>query len=207
MASVPGVFREHQGSQCSWDRGSRKEMRPESLQGQMLEAPVGLVVVQSPNCVQFFVTPMDCGTPVFPVLHYLPEFAQTHSCPLSGWYQPSHFILCHPLLLLPAIIPSIRVFSSESVLRIRWPKYCSFSFSTSSSGEYSELISFRINLFDLLTVQGDSQESSLGPQFESINSSALSLLYGPTLTSVHDYWKHKSFNYTDLCWQSDVSTF
>ena len=80
---------------------------------------------------------------------------------------------------------SIRIFSNELVLCIRWPKYWSFSFSISPSNEYSGLISFRIDWLDLLAVQGDSQESSPAPQFKSINSSALSFLYGPTLTSVH----------------------
>ena len=75
-----------------------------------------------------------------------------------------------------------------------------------SSNAYSELISFRIDWFDLLAVRG-TQESSPSPQFKSINSLALSLLYGPTLTSAHDYWKNNSFDYMDLCWQSDVSAF
>ena len=75
----------------------------------------------------------------------------------------NHLILCHPLLLLPSIFPSIRVFSNESVLCIRWPKYWSFSFSISASSEYSGLISFRMDWLDLLAVQGDSQESSPTP--------------------------------------------
>ena len=100
----------------------------------------------------------------------------------------NHLILCHPLLLLPSIFSSIRVFSNESALRIRWPKYWSFSFSISPSNEYSGLISFRIDWFDLSAVQGTLKESSPESQFESINSSALSLLYGPTLTSTHDHW-------------------
>ena len=99
----------------------------------------------------------------------------------------NHLILCHLLLLLPSIFPSIRVFSCESVLRIRWPKNWSFNFSISPSNEYVGLISFRMDWFDLLTVQG-TQESPT-PQFKSINSSALILRYGPALTSVHDYWK------------------
>ena len=103
----------------------------------------------------------------------------------------SHLILCRPLLLLPAIFPSIRVFSSESVLHIRWPKYWSFSFSISSSNEYSGLIFFRIDWFDLLAVQV-TLKSLL--QQNSLNSSALSLLYGQTLTSIHDYWKNHSFD-------------
>ena len=86
---------------------------------------------------------------------------------------------------MPSIFPIIRVLSGESALHIRWPKY--WSFSVSPSNEYSELISFGIDWFDLI-VQG-TLESFLEPQFESINSLVLSLLYGPTLTSVHDYWK------------------
>ena len=118
----------------------------------------------------------------------------------------NHLILCCPLLLLPSSFPSIRVFSDKLTLHIRWPVYWSFSFSICPSNDYSGLISFRIDWFDLLAVQGTLQESCPAPQFESINSSALSL-YGPTLTSVCDYWKNPSFDYTDLCWQSDVSAF
>ena len=118
----------------------------------------------------------------------------------------NHLILCHSLLLLTSIFPSIRVFSSESVLRIRWPKYWSVSFSTSLSNEYSGLISFKIDWLDLLAVQG-TQESSPTPQFKSINSSVLSFLYGSNFTSIHDYWKSHSFDEMDLCWQSNVSAF
>ena len=103
----------------------------------------------------------------------------------------NHLILCHPLLLLPSNFPSIRVFSNESALCIRWPKYWSFSFSISPSDEYSGLSSSRMDQLDLLAVQG-TQESSPTPQFKSINSSVLSLLYGPTLTSIHDYRKNHS---------------
>ena len=95
----------------------------------------------------------------------------------------NHLILCHPLLPLLSILPSIRVFSSESVLHIRWPKYWSFSFSISPSSEYSGLISFRMDWLDLLAAQG-TQESSSIPQFKSINSSALSFLFSPTFTSI-----------------------
>ena len=106
----------------------------------------------------------------------------------------NHLILCRPLLLMPFIFPSIRVFSSESVLHIRWPKYWSFNFSINPSNEYSGLISFRMDWLDLLAVQRDSQESSPTPQFKLFNSLALSFLYGPTLTSIHDYWKNHSFD-------------
>ena len=102
-----------------------------------------------------------------------------------------HLILCHLLLLLPSIFPNIRVFSKESVLCIRWPKYRSFSFSPSN--ECSGLISFRINWFDLLSVQ-ETLESSPSPQFKSINTLVFSFLYSPTLTSICDYWKNHSFD-------------
>ena len=97
----------------------------------------------------------------------------------------NHLILCHPLLL-PSVFPSLRVLSDESALHIRWPKYWSFSFSNSPSNEYSGLISFRMELVGPPCCPRDSPESSPAPQFESIHSSALSLLYGPALTSVHD---------------------
>ena len=96
----------------------------------------------------------------------------------------SHLILCRPLPLLPPIFPSIRVFSSESVLHIRWSKYWSFSFSISLSSEHPD------GLVGSPCSPRDSQESSPAPQFKSINSSALSFLYGPTLTSIRDYWKN-----------------
>ena len=115
----------------------------------------------------------------------------------------NHLILCHPFLLLPSIFPSIRAFSHESALQISWPRYWSFSFSISPSSEYSGLITFRMDWLDLLAIQGISlpskglsaiQESSTTPQFKSINSSAFSFLYSPTLTSIHDYWKNHSFD-------------
>ena len=106
----------------------------------------------------------------------------------------SHLILCHPLLLLPPIPPSIRIFSNESTLRMRWPKYWSFSFSIIPSNEHPGLISFRMDWLDVLAVQGDSQESSPTPHFKSINSSVLSFLHSPTLTSIHDHWKNHSLD-------------
>ena len=102
----------------------------------------------------------------------------------------NHLILCHPLLLPPSIFPSIRVFSNESVLHIRWPKYWSFSFNISPFSEHPGLISFRMDWLDLLIVQGTTQESSPTPQFKSINSLALSFLYSPTFISIRDYWKN-----------------
>ena len=100
----------------------------------------------------------------------------------------SHLIFGHPLPLLPPIPPSIRVFSNESTLHMRGPKYCSFSFSIIPSKEIPGLISFRMDWLDLLA------ESSLTPQFKSINSSVLSLLHSPTVTSIHDHWKNHSLD-------------
>ena len=116
----------------------------------------------------------------------------------------SHLILCHPLLLLSSFFPSIRVFSNESDLCVRWLRY--WSFSINPLNEYSGLISFRIDWFDLLAVQG-TVKSFLQNKFESISSSVLTLFYGPNLTSVHDYWKNHRFEYKELCWQGDVSAF
>ena len=108
-----------------------------------------IVVVQSLSHVQFC-DPMDCRTPGFPVFTIFQSLLKLMSIELV---MPSnHFILCHPLHLLPSIFPSIRVSSNESVFHIRWPKY--WSFSTSPSNEYSGLISFRVVWFDLLVVQG-----------------------------------------------------
>ena len=106
----------------------------------------------------------------------------------------NHLIFCHPFLLLPSIFPSIRLFSKKLALCIRWS-------SIGASNECSGVVSFRIDC------PGDFQESSPAPQFKSINSSAFSLLYGPILISVHDYWRNYSFGYMDLCQQSDVSAF
>ena len=102
-----------------------------------------------------------------------------------------HFILRHPLLLLHSIFPSIRVFSNESALHIRWPKYWSFSFSINPSNEHQGLISFRMEWLDLLAVQGLSRVFS-NTTVQKHHSSVLSLLYSPTLTSIHDYWKNHS---------------
>ena len=129
--------------------------------------------------------PMDCSMPGLPVHHQLLMSVES--------VMPSnHVILCHPLLLLPSIFPNIRVFSNESALCIRWPKYLSFNLSISPSNEYSGLISFRKDWLDLLAVQGTLK--SLLQQFKSISSSVLSFLYGPTLTSIHDYWQNHCFD-------------
>ena len=133
--------------------------------------------------------PMNRSTPGLPVHHQLPEFTQTHFHKV----QSSHLILCHPNVLLPPIPPSIRVFSNESTLHMRWPKYWSLSFNIIPSKEHPGLISFRMDWLDLLAVQG-TLESSPTPQFKSINSSELSFLHSPTLTSIHHHWKNHSLD-------------
>ena len=117
-----------------------------------------------------------------------------------------NLIHCYPLLLLPSIFPSIRAFASESVLRIRWPKIWSFSFSISPSNEYSGLISISMDWLDLFPIQG-TLKSLL--QYHSAKASILWCLAfsGPTLTSIHDYWKNHSFDQMHLCQQSNVSAF
>ena len=109
------------------------------------------VISVAQSCLTLF-NLMDCCMPGFPVHHQLMELAQTHVHQVSD--AINHLILCCLFLLLPSILPSIRIFSSESVLSIRWPKHWRFSFSISPSNEYSELISFRMDWLDLLEVQG-----------------------------------------------------
>ena len=137
--------------------------------------------------------PMNRSMPGLPVHHQLPEFTQTHVHQVSDAIQPSHPLSF--LLLLPPIPPSIRVFSNESTLCMKWPKYWSYSFSISPSNEHPGLISFRMDWLDLLAVQGTLKSLLQTPQFKSINSLALSLLHSPTLTSIHDYWKNHSLQY------------
>ena len=147
---------------------------------------------------------MNHSMPGLPVHHQLQILTKLMS--IESVMPSNHLILCHPLLLLPSIFPSIRVFSNESALRNRWPKYWRFSFNISPSNEHPGLISFRMDYLDLLSVQW-TLKSSPTPQFKSINSLALSFLYSPTLTSIHDYWKNHSLDKMDLCWQSNASAF
>ena len=148
---------------------------------------------------------MECSTPDFPVHDQLLELAQSHVHQVGDAIQPSHSLSS---LSPPAFnFPSIRIFSNESVLHIRWPKYWSFSFSISPSNEYLGLISFGIDWLDLLAVQG-TLKSLLQPHSSKASIPQCSrFLYNPTLTSIYDYWKNYSFDYMDLCWQSNVSVF
>ena len=126
----------------------------------------------------------------------------SNSCPLSQWFHPTISSSVTPFSTCPQ---SFLASESFPILH-HGPEYWSFSFCISPSNEYSELISFRIDWFDLLAVQG-TLKSSPAPQFESINFSVLSLLYGPTLTSTHDYWKNHNFDYMDFCRQCDVLAY
>ena len=145
--------------------------------------------VQSLNCVQLFAiqwTSAHQASLSSTIYRNLLQLLSVESV------MPSNrLILCRPLLLLPSIFPSIRVFSNESALRIRWPQYWSFSFSISPSKEHSDWFPLGWTGWSPCSPR-DSQKSSPTPQFSSMNSSVLSLLYGPTLTSIHEYWKNHS---------------
>ena len=150
--------------------------------------------VQSLSCVQPFVTPWTEAHQASLSITNSRSLLRLMS--IETVMPSNHLILCSPLLLPPSVFPSIRVFSNESVLHIRWPKYWSFSFSSSSSNEHSGLISFRNDWFAISHPRDDSSrptviqgtlESYPTPQFETISSLAFSLHYGLTVTSIHDY--------------------
>ena len=148
---------------------------------------------------------MNCSTPGFAVHHQLPEFIKLTS--IESVMPSSHLILCCPLLLLPPIPPSIRVFSDESTLRMKWPKYWSFSFSIIPSKEIPGLISFRMDWLDLLAVQG-----TLKSVFQHHSSKASILQHSAffTVQLSHPYMttgKTIVLTRWDLCWQSNVSAF
>ena len=136
--------------------------------------------------------PMNCSTPGLPVHHQ--TWSSLKRMSIESVMPSSHLILCRPLLLLPPIPPSIRVFSNESTLRMRWPKYWSFSFSIIPSKEIPGPISFRMDWLDLLAVQG-TLKSLL--QHHSSKASILqrsAFFTVPTLTSIHDHWKNHSLD-------------
>ena len=150
--------------------------------------------VQYSSVAQLCLTLCDHGLQPARLPCPLPALTLLKLITIESVMLSNHLILCRPLLLPLSIFSIIRIFSNESVLHIRWPKYWSFTFSISPSDEYSGLISFRMDWLDLFCRPRDSQESSPTPQFKSINSSALSLLHSPTLTSIHDHWKNHSFD-------------
>ena len=145
--------------------------------------------VQLLSCVQLFATPWTAAHQAS--LSITKSWSLLKSMSIESVMPSNHLILCHPLLLL-STFPRITVFSSESVLRIRWPKY--WSFSITPSNEYSGLIPISMDWLDLLTVQGTLKSLLPTPQYKSINSSALSLLHSPTLTSIHDHKKNHSLD-------------
>ena len=147
--------------------------------------------VQSLSFVQLFATPWVAARQAS--LSIINSRSSLKLTSIESVIPSNHLILCHPLLLLLSIFPSIRIFSNESVFLIRWPKYWSFSFSIRPFNEYSGLISFRMDWLDLLAVQR-TQESSRTPQFKSISSLVLSFLYCATLTSIHDDWQNHSLD-------------
>ena len=149
------------------------------------------LLIQLLSCIRLFATPWTAACQAS--LPFTIFWSLFKPMSIESVMESNHLIRCPPLLLPPSIFPSIRVFSNELALCIRWPKDWTFSFSISPSNEYSGLISFRMDWLDLLAVQG-TQESSPTPQFKSIDSSALSLLYCPTPTSVPDYWENHSFD-------------
>ena len=148
--------------------------------------------VQSLSCVLLFPTPRTAAHQAS--LSITSSQSLLKPISIESVMPSNHLILCCPLLLLPSILPSIRVFSNESVHRIRWPKYWSFSFSINPYNEYSGLIFLRMDWLDLLAVQGTLKSFLQHPQFKSINSLRLSFLYRPNLTSLHDYWRNHSFD-------------
>ena len=147
--------------------------------------------VQSLSRVQLFATPWTAAHQASLSIANSQSLLKLMS--IESVMPSSHLILCRPLLLPPSIIPSIRVFSDESVLHKRWPEYWSFSFSMSPSSEYPGLISFRMDWLDFLAVQGTSKVFS-NTTVQSISSSVLSFLYSPTFTSIHDHRKNHSLD-------------
>ena len=147
--------------------------------------------VQSLSCVQLLVTPWTVACQVSQSITNSWSLLKLMS--IESVMSSNCLILCHPLLLLPSILSSIRGFSNESALYIRWLEYWSFSFSISPSNEYSGLISFRIDWLDLLAVQGTLKSL---PQQHSSKASILwySAFFMVQLTSIHDYWKNYSFD-------------
>ena len=143
--------------------------------------------VQSLSRVRLFATPWIAARQAS--LSSTNSWSSLRLMSIESVIPSSHLILCHPLLLLPTIPPSIRVFSNESTLHMRWPKYWSFSFSIIPSKEIPGLISFRMDWLDLLAVQGTLKSLQHHSPKASILSS-LSLLHSPTLTSIHDHWKN-----------------
>ena len=148
--------------------------------------------VQSLSRVQLFVTPwITAGQATLPITN---SRSSLKLISIELVMPSSNLILCRPLLLLPPVPPSIRVFSNESTLHMKWAKYWSFIVSIIPSKEHPGLISFRMDWFGSPYSPMDSQDISPTPQFKSINSLVLSFLHSSTLSSIHDHWKNHSLD-------------
>ena len=149
-------------------------------------------IVQLLSPVRFFATPQTAALQAS--LSITSSRSLLKLVSIESVMPSNHLILCHPLLLLPSVFPNIRVFSSKSVLHIRWPKHWSFRFSISPSNEYSRLISFRMDWLDLLAVQGTLKSllQHHSSKASIIQHSAFFIV--PTVTSIHDNWKNHSFD-------------
>ena len=148
---------------------------------------------------------MNRSTPSLPVHHQLLEFL-LKPMSIESVMPSSHLILCRPLLLLPPILPSIRVFSNESALHMKWLKYWSFSSASVLPVNTQDLSPLGWTGCISLQSKGLSRVFS-NTIVQNINFSVLSFLHSPTLTSIHDHWKNHSLYQMDLCWQSNVSAF
>ena len=169
-----------------------KSDRLYSLQPKMENLSVQFSSVQSLSRVQLFATPWITARQASLSITISRSSLGLTSIELV--MPSSHLILCRPLLLLPPIPPSIRVFSNESTLHMRWPKYWSFSFSIIHAKEHPGLIPFKMDWLDLLAVQGTFKSLLQHHSTKSINSSSLSFLHSPTLASIHDHWKKHSLD-------------
>ena len=163
----------------------------QSMESQRIRHDLATQSVQSLSCVWIFVTPWTAARQAS--MSFTNYWALLKLMSTESVMPSNYLILCHPLLLLPSVLPNIRVFSNESVLHIRWPKNWSISYSKSPSNEYWGLISFRIDWFDLLAVQGTLRVFSKATvQKHQFFGTHLSLSL--TLTSIHDYWENHSFD-------------
>ena len=165
---------------------------------------INVAVVQSLICVQFFVTPWTAAYQ--DSLSFTISQSVLKLMSIELVMPSNHLILCHPLLFLPSIFLSISVFSNESAVCIRWPKY--WNFSSASVLPMNIQGWFPLGLTGLISLQSKWLSRVFSSiTVESISSSELSLLYSPTLTSLHDYWENHSFDYKDLYWQNSISAF
>ena len=161
-------------------------------------------LVQSLSCVWLFATPRIAARQA--ALSITNSWGLLKLMPIESVMPSSHLILCRPLLLLPPISPSIRVFSNESTLCMRWPKYWSFRFSISPSSEHQDLSPSGWTVWISLQSKGLSRVFS-NTTVQKHQFFSAQLLHSPTLTSIHDDWKNHSLDQMDLCWQSNVSAF